>query len=83
MPHGGLGSHLPRALGVALSISRAKRLRVPAYCVMHDRTLNAVAFSRPTNPRQLLEIDGIGPTKAEKFGSAIIEICGAKLITEH
>jgi ATP-dependent DNA helicase RecQ len=61
----------------------AKRLRVPAYCVMHDRTLNAVAFSRPTNPRQLLEIDGIGPTKVEKFGSAIIEICGAKLITEH
>ena len=61
----------------------AKRLRVPAYCVMHDRTLNAVAFSRPTNPRQLLEIDGIGQGKVEKFGSAIIEICGAKLITEH
>jgi superfamily II DNA helicase RecQ len=63
--------------------SESKRLRVPAYCVMHDRTLNAVAFSRPTNPRQLLEIDGIGPTKVEKFGSAILEICGAKLITEH
>jgi superfamily II DNA helicase RecQ len=63
--------------------SEAKRLRVPAYCVMHDRTLNAVAFSRPTNPRQLLEIDGIGQSKVEKFGSAIIEICGAKLITEH
>jgi superfamily II DNA helicase RecQ len=57
----------------------AKRLRIPAYCVMHDRTLNAVAFSRPTNPRQLLEIDGIGATKVEKFGSAIIEICGAKV----
>ena len=27
---------------------------------------------------QLLEIDGIGPTKVEKFGPAIIEICGAK-----
>jgi superfamily II DNA helicase RecQ len=63
--------------------SEAKRLRIPAYCVMHDRTLNAVAFSRPTNPRQLLEIDGIGPTKVEKFGPAILEICGAKLITEH
>ena len=63
--------------------SEAKRLRVPAYCVMHDRTLTAVAFARPTNPRQLLEIDGIGPTKVEKFGPAIIEICGAKLITEN
>ncbi len=56
----------------------AKRLRVPAYCVMHDRTLTAVAYSRPTNPRQLLEIDGIGPAKVEKFGSAILKICGAK-----
>ncbi|WP_348260919.1 ATP-dependent DNA helicase [Telmatobacter sp. DSM 110680] len=61
----------------------AKRLRIPAYCVMHDRTLTAVAFVRPTNPRQLLEIDGIGPTKVEKFGPAIIEICEAKLITEN
>ncbi len=61
----------------------AKRLRVPPYCVLHDRTLTAVALARPSNPRQLLEIDGIGPTKAEKFGPAIIEICRAKLITEH
>ncbi|MGA8743300.1 MAG: HRDC domain-containing protein, partial [Terracidiphilus sp.] len=61
----------------------AKRLQVPPYCVLHDRTLTAVALARPSNPRQLLEIDGIGPTKAEKFGPAIIEICGAKLITEH
>ncbi len=61
----------------------AKRLRVPAFCVMHDRTLTAVAIARPTNPRQLLEIDGIGPTKVEKFGPAILEICGAKLITEN
>ena len=63
--------------------SEAKRLRVPAYCVMHDRTLTAVACARPTNPRQLLEIDGIGPAKVEKFGPAILEICGAKLITDH
>jgi ATP-dependent DNA helicase RecQ len=61
----------------------AKRLRVPPYCVMHDRTLAAVAIARPVNPRQLLQIDGIGPAKVEKFGSAILEICGAKLITEH
>ncbi len=56
----------------------AKRLRVPPYCVMHDRTLTAVARARPANPRQLLEIDGIGPAKVEKFGPAILEICGAK-----
>jgi RecQ family ATP-dependent DNA helicase len=53
----------------------AKRLRVPSYCILHDRTLRAVAMARPTNPRQLLEIDGIGPTKVEKFGAAILELC--------
>jgi RecQ family ATP-dependent DNA helicase len=58
--------------------SEAKRLRVPPYCILHDRTLNAVAFARPDNPRQLLEIDGIGPAKVQKFGPAILEICGAK-----
>ncbi|HXS76947.1 MAG TPA: ATP-dependent DNA helicase RecQ [Terracidiphilus sp.] len=58
--------------------SEAKRLRVPPYCVLHDRTLTAVALSCPSNPRELLAIDGIGPAKVEKFGSAIIELCGAK-----
>ena len=56
----------------------AKRLRVPPYCILHDRTLTAVAFARPANPRDLLTIDGIGPAKVEKFGPAILEICGAK-----
>jgi RecQ family ATP-dependent DNA helicase len=56
--------------------AEAKKLRVPAYCVLHDRTLYAVAHVRPENPRQLLEIDGIGPAKVEKFGAAILEVCG-------
>jgi len=55
--------------------SEAKRLRVPAFVVLHDRTLNAVAMARPKNPRQLLEIDGIGQAKAEKFGAAILGLC--------
>jgi ATP-dependent DNA helicase RecQ len=57
--------------------AEAKRLRVPAYVVLHDRTLNALALARPANPRQLLEIDGIGPAKVEKFGEAILGLCGA------
>ena len=56
--------------------AEAKRLRVPAYVVLHDRTLTALADARPANPRQLLEIDGMGPAKVEKFGTAILELCG-------
>lgn len=55
--------------------AEAKKLRVPAYIVLHDRALNAVAQARPTTPNQLLAIDGIGPAKVEKFGEAILDIC--------
>jgi len=57
--------------------AEAKRLRVPAYVVMHDRTVAALAQARPANPRQLLEIDGMGPAKVERFGEAILGLCGA------
>ena len=53
----------------------ARRLRVPAYVVLHDRTLKAVAQARPGNSRQLKEIEGIGEAKVEKFGAAILELC--------
>jgi ATP-dependent DNA helicase RecQ len=55
--------------------AEAKRLQIPAFLVMHDRTLKAVAMSRPANPRQLLEVNGMGPAKVEKFGAAILELC--------
>jgi ATP-dependent DNA helicase RecQ len=54
-----------------------KRLGVPAYVVLHDRTLQAVALARPANVAQLLAIDGIGPAKAERFGEAILKLCAA------
>jgi ATP-dependent DNA helicase RecQ len=53
----------------------AKRLGVPAYVVLHDRSLTAVAQSCPRNPNQLLMIDGIGPSKVEKFGEALLALC--------
>jgi len=57
--------------------AEAKRLGVPAYVVLHDRTLMALAAARPTNPYQLLNVDGIGPSKVEKFGGAILNLCAS------
>ncbi|MGA3131332.1 MAG: ATP-dependent DNA helicase RecQ [Terracidiphilus sp.] len=57
----------------------AKRLGVPAYVVLHDRTLQAVAIARPANPAQLLAIDGIGPAKVERFGDEILKMCASSL----
>jgi len=58
--------------------AEAKRLGIPAYMVLHDRAVKALAQARPRNPNQLLEIDGIGPGKAERFGEAILDVCNAK-----
>ena len=54
--------------------AEAKRLKVPAFVVLHDRTLAALAAARPGNLRELLEIDGVGPAKVERFGDAILEL---------
>jgi RecQ family ATP-dependent DNA helicase len=57
--------------------AEAKQLGVPAYVVLHNRTLLAVALARPLNQAQLLAIDGIGPAKAERFGEAILKLCAS------
>ena len=55
--------------------AEAKRLGFPTWMVMQNRTLAAVAQSRPTTPRQLLNVKGMGDAKVEKFGEAILKIC--------
>ena len=45
--------------------------------VLNDRTLTAVAQERPTNPKQLLDVSGMGPSKVERFGEALLELCGS------
>jgi RecQ family ATP-dependent DNA helicase len=58
--------------------AEAKRLKVPAYVVLHDRTLLALAEARPKNPNELLVIDGIGPAKVERFGEELLRLCAGK-----
>jgi ATP-dependent DNA helicase RecQ len=57
--------------------TEAKRLRVPAYVVMHDRTVSALAQARPRNPNELLKVDGIGPAKVERFGDELLRLCAS------
>jgi len=55
--------------------AEAKRLKVPAYVVLHDRALTALSLARPKNPKELLGIDGIGPGKVERFGEELLRLC--------
>jgi len=56
--------------------AEAKRLGVSAFVVLYNRTLMAIAQARPANSQQLLEISGMGPAKVERFGEAILGLCG-------
>ncbi len=50
----------------------AARDGVPAFCVMHDRVLLEVARRAPDNVAALLQIPGIGPKIAAKYGEAFL-----------
>ncbi len=53
---------------------RSRRDGVPAYIVMHDATLSAIAIVRPSSLRTLRRIDGIGPAKLELYGEEILAV---------
>lgn len=55
-------------------LERSRSDRVPAYVVLHDRTLSAIAARRPKTLRELAGIDGIGPTKLELYGDDILAV---------
>ena len=55
----------------------AKREDKPPLHVLYDKTLRAIAIQKPATEEQLLNIDGIGPTKFERYGEdllALIEV---------
>ena len=55
--------------------SEARKSGLPAYCVFSDQALYGIVQARPEKASELLEINGIGPAKAEKYGQNILRIC--------
>jgi len=41
--------------------------------VFSDKTLRAMAESRPSTPHELLAVSGVGPLKLERYGEAFME----------
>ncbi len=52
----------------------ARAASVPAYVVFSDATVADLVSSWPTTPSELLAVHGIGPTKAERHGAAILAV---------
>lgn len=62
---------------------RAERLNlateagVPPYVIFHDSTLREMAAYQPMNSTELLDINGVGEAKLEKFGEAFLSVIQA------
>ena len=53
---------------------KAREQGVPAYVILHDRTLLELAANRPESQEDLLEIPGIGQAKAERYGEDLLNV---------
>jgi RecQ family ATP-dependent DNA helicase len=63
----------------AWRLEEARKNKFPPYCVIADKTLRAIVLDRPATIEDLLQINGIGPAKAARFGESICSICSRKL----
>jgi len=52
----------------------AKEQNVPAYVIFHDSTLRTIAEQRPQDLRSLGRLGGIGGSKLERYGEAVIDV---------
>jgi len=57
---------------------QAQAQSVPAYVILHDRTLHELAARQPTNANELLDVPGIGQAKAERYGAGLLEIIATR-----
>ncbi len=80
------GAAPPSPTGAA-AVDRFDRLRewrsatareqgVPAYVILHDSTLRAIAEAMPRDLDELARIPGIGVTKLERYGGAVLAHLG-------
>jgi ATP-dependent DNA helicase RecQ len=53
---------------------QAKTQGVPAYVILHDKTLHELAARRPASADDLLDVPGIGQAKAERYGAEVLQI---------
>ena len=47
---------------------------VPAYVILHDRTLHELAARRPLSEDELLAVPGIGQAKAARYGKSLLDV---------
>lgn len=61
----------------AWRLDEARRQELPPYVIFHDATLIEVARRQPTSLDALAEIPGIGRSKLDRYGAAVLAVTGA------
>jgi ATP-dependent DNA helicase UvrD/PcrA len=56
-------------------LDQASAAKLPAYCIFTDATLVAIAETRPASEQELASIPGVGATKLDRYGPAVLEMC--------
>jgi ATP-dependent DNA helicase RecQ len=56
--------------------SVAKELGMPPYVIFHDSTLRLIAAAPPSTLTELAGVNGVGATKLDKYGQAILDVLG-------
>ncbi|MGH9128288.1 MAG: ATP-dependent DNA helicase UvrD2 [Acidimicrobiales bacterium] len=52
----------------------ARASGVPAYIILHDATLAAVAAAMPDSVEELTSLPGLGPVKGARYGPALLDV---------
>ncbi len=55
-------------------LDKAREQGVPAYVILHDRTLRLLAALRPEDDHGLADISGLGQAKRERYGDELLEL---------
>ena len=66
----------------AFRIETAREAKVPPYVVASDRTLRDIVALRPATMEELQLVHGIGPSKSDKYGDAILRVVRSSRASE-
>jgi DNA helicase-2/ATP-dependent DNA helicase PcrA len=58
----------------AWRLERARADGVPPYVIFHDSVLHAIADADPRSLGELAVIGGVGPTKLDRYGTAVLSL---------
>jgi ATP-dependent DNA helicase RecQ len=57
--------------------AEAKAQRIPPYVIFHDTVLRDIAAVRPAGIEELGQIKGVGASKQQRYGAAVLSILAA------